>query len=79
MGPYVYVYVCKCCVYFIIVYMYFMQKLKKQYELDWKVDTLGEFSFPQGCEQVTIELKNPSFEEEAVVEVLNDNKVSGPQ
>ena len=56
-----------------------MQKLKKQYELDWKVDTLGEFSFPQGCEQVTIELKNPSFEEEAVVEVLNDNKVSGPQ
>lgn len=55
-----------------------MQKLKEQYGYDWKYQSLKEFSFPEGCEQVSIELNNYPFQGEAVVEILNDDKVSNP-
>lgn len=39
-------------------------------------ESLIEFSFPQGCKQVSIKLKNHSFQDEAIVELLNDDRVS---
>ena len=53
-----------------------MQKLKEQYGYKWKYESVREFSFPQGCEQVSIKLTDYTFQDEATIELLNDEKVS---
>ena len=55
-----------------------MKKLKKQYdcEKEWKHESLLDFSFAQGSEQVKIEIIGHKWPEgKADIDILNDDKV----
>lgn len=55
-----------------------LQKLKEQYdcENEWHFESLSQFSFAQGSDQVKIEMFGNKWEPVAAdVEILNDDKV----
>ena len=54
---------------------HYIQKLKGQYGSEWNCQSLSEFSFTQGCDQVSIECQGYNLQGMAEVVLLSNNEV----